>query len=262
MTDPDNDAAHAEGSQTDAAHADIGIVAALPMELAPFLDRCSRVRKYSGGEFTFRGGRYDEIRIVVVQSGPGFAKSRRATQALVDAHSPPWILSSGFCGALRPEMKIGDIVMANALVDTHGHELTVDLNLPGDTESGLHVGRFVTADEIVRTVKRKQALAETHDAIAVDLESLSVAQVAKETNTRFMAVRAVSDDLSADLPPEVLSVVGGTGSMRLGAALGAVFKRPGSVKQMWQLREAAHLAADRLASFLDGVVVQLYKAKH
>ena len=90
---------------TDLAHADIGIVCALPIEIAAFLERCNRVKKYTGGEFVFRGGFYDDIRIAVVQSGMGFAKARRATQALIDAHSPVWMLSAGFSGALLQEMK-------------------------------------------------------------------------------------------------------------------------------------------------------------
>ena len=249
-----------EQPSTDLAHADIGMVCALPMELAAFRSRCDRVRKYAGGEFKFRGGRYDEARIVIVESWLGFAKARRATQALVDAHSPPWILSAGFSGALLPGMKVGDIVMADSLVDMHGHELTVDLHLPSDHQAGLHVGRILTSDEMVRTVDEKKQLAERHDAIAVDMESLAVAQVARETKTRFLAIRVISDDCSADLPPEVLSLVGDTGTMRLGAALGSVFKRPGSIKEMWKLRQTAQHAAERLATFLDGVVTQLYQS--
>ena len=100
------------------------------------------------------------------------------------------------------------------------------------------------------------------NAIAVDMESLAVAQVCRDTKTKFLAVRVVSDDLSADLPAEILSVVGSTGTMRVGAALGSIWKRPGSLKDMWKLRETAHAAADRLATFLDGVVRQLYNAGH
>jgi adenosylhomocysteine nucleosidase len=249
--------ADAEQQAVDAAHADLGVVCALPMEMAAFLDRCERVRKYVGGPFVFRGGRYDGIRIAVVQSGMGFSKARRATLALIDAHSPPWVLSCGFCGALRPEMKVGHIVMADSIIDTHGQELRVDLHVPAEAQKGLHVGRVVTTDDIVRTIAEKQELAAQYQAIAVDLESLAVAQVCSEVKRRFLCVRAVSDDLSADLPPEVLSVMGETGSMRLGAALGAVWKRPGSVKEMWHLRENAQLAAERLASVLDGVLRQL-----
>jgi adenosylhomocysteine nucleosidase len=246
----------------DKAHADIGIACALPIEIGAFLDRCERVRKYSGGDFTFRGGVYGDIRIAIVQTGVGFERARRATQAIVDAHTPKWILSCGFSGALLPEMAVGNIVLANSIVDTHGHEFSFDLGMPEDRDKGLYVGRFVTADGIVRTVEDKRALHEEHAAIAVDMESLAVAQVCRDTKTRFMSVRAISDDMSADLPPEVLSVLGSTGTQRLGAALGAVWKRPGSVKDMWNLREKASLAAERLATFLDGVVKQLYEASH
>ena len=93
------------------------------------------------------------------------------------------------------------------------------------------------------------------------MESLAVAQVARDSGTRFLTVRSISDDLSADLPPEVLSLVGSSGTMRLGAALGSIWKRPSSVKEMWQLRESAMKASERLASFLDGVVKQLHEAQ-
>lgn len=251
-----------EPSHTDAAHADIGIVCALPMELAPFLDRCRRVRKYTGGEFTFRGGLYGEIRVVVAQSGIGFARAREATRALIEAHSPPWILSSGFCGGLRPDVHVGDIVLANSIVDQHGQELRVDMKLPGDPQDGLHLGRIVTTDAMIRTIAEKERLAGEHKAIACDMESLAVAQVCRDQHVRFLAIRSVSDDLSADLPPEVFAVVGSTGSMRFGAALGAAWKRPESVKVMWKLREQAQLASERLATFLEGTVTQLYDARH
>ncbi len=248
-----------EQIEPDLAHADIGIVCALHMELGPFLNRCEKVRKYTGGDFTFRGGRYDKIRVAVVESGVGFERARRATRALVDAHSPPWILSCGFCGALRPGMKRGDVVMADSVADTHGQMLAFDLKMP-PPPPGLHIGRLLTADHIVREIDEKRDLAERFGAIAVDMESLAVAQVCRDTGTKFLAVRAVSDDLSADLPPEVISVTGTTGSKRLGAAIGALWNRPSSIKDMWRLRGDAQHAAERLADFLDGVVVQLHQA--
>lgn len=244
----------------DHTHADIGIVCALPIEIAAFLDRCQHVKKYTGGDFQFRGGFYDGIRIAVVESGMGFARARRATQSLVDGHAPRWLLSCGFAGALRPDIPIGSIVVADSIVDQHEQSLKIDLHMPADPARGLFVGRLLTADELVRTVASKKQLGEQHSALAVDLESLAVAQVARENKIRFLAVRVISDDLSADLPPEILSVVGATGSVRLGAAIGALWKRPAAAKDMWQMREQAQSAATRLATFLDGVVVQLHSA--
>ena len=245
----------------DHAHADVGIVCALPIEMGAFLDRCQRIRRYTGGDFVFRGGRYDEVRVAIVESGVGFERARRATQALIDAHTPPWIVSAGFAGALDSEIKAGDIVMANSLADTHGNELSIDLNLSAAGQKGLHVGRIVTVDQVVRTIAAKQTLQARFGGIAVDMESLAVAQVCRETGTRFLAVRAITDDLSADLPPEILSLVGSTGTARLGAAVAAAWKRKGSIKEMWRLRESAHAAAGRLADFLDGVIKQLYAAR-
>jgi len=246
--------------QADSSHADIGIVCALRIELAAFLDRCDRVKKYTGGEFVFRGGRCGEIRVAVVESGIGFARARRATQALIEAHSPTWIIASGFSGALMPAMKVGDIVVANSLVDTHGQKLVVDLKMTANPEKGLYVGRIITTDELIRTVQKKQELAERYGAAAVDLESLAVAQVCREEKKRFLTVRTISDDMLSDLPPEVISLVGATGSMRFGAVIGAIWERPASIKKLWELRESAHVAADHLATFLGGVVAQLHEA--
>jgi adenosylhomocysteine nucleosidase len=251
-----------EAPVLDMSHADVGIVCALPIELGAFLDRCERVRKYTGSNFVFRGGTYDNIRVVVVASGTGFARARRATQALLDAHSPKWVLSCGFAGALVPSIKIGDIVVADSVVDAHGQSLVIDVAFPADPARGLHIGRLLTSDAIVRLVQEKRQLAERYAAIAVDMESLAVAQVCRELGVRFLSVRAISDDLSGDLPPEVLTLVGPTGTTRFGAALGAIWKRPESVKDMWKLRQSAHVAAGRLATFLDGIVTQLYNALH
>ena len=244
----------------DLAHADIGIVYATPIELAPFFDRCERVRKYTGGDFTFRGGRYGSIRIAAVQCGMGQATARKATHALLDAHTPKWVLSAGFAGALRPEMQVGDIVVPDVIYTTTGDKLTVDFRMESDPASRLHVGALVTAENIVHKVVDKQKLHIETGALAVDMESYAVADVCRETKTRFFGVRAISDDLSADLPPEVLSILGGTGSLRLGAAVGALWNRPASIKDLWRLRELANTAAERLATFLEGVVVQLHEA--
>lgn len=241
----------------DASQADIGIVCALAIEINPFLNRCERPRKYSGGDFVFRGGIYDGIRIAIVQSGVGFAKARQATQAMIDAHRPSWIISAGFSGALQPQMKIGDIVVGTSLVDTHGQQLTIDMQMPANPSQGLYVGRLVTADAIVRTVEEKRQLAERYQGLAVDLESLAVAQVCQADKIPCLAVRVISDDMSSDLPPEVTSVVGSTGTRRLGAAIGAIWNRPNSVKDMWHLRETATQSAAKLATFLDGIVIQL-----
>jgi hypothetical protein len=71
-------------------------------------------------------------------------------------------------------------------------------------------------------------------------------------------VRIISDAVDDELPPEIERLVQSkTLARQLGAATGAIFKRPSAVKDLWQLREDAIRLSDRLARFLAGVVEQL-----
>jgi len=241
----------------DASRAEIGIVCALPLEMSEFLGRCERVRKYTGGHFQFRGGLYDGIRIVVAESGTGRQRARRAAQALVDAHHPNWVLSCGFGGALQPQVSVGQIVVADRLLSLDRPPVQIDLKTPSDPEHGLHVGSILTIDQIVRTIAEKKSLAEQTGALCCDMESHAVAEFCRDAGLRSLAIRAITDDLSRDLPPEVLSVFGSTGAVRMGAVVGALWKRPSSYQDLWHLRETAVLAATKLADFLDGIVHQL-----
>lgn len=247
--------------EDDLARCDIGIVCALPLELAEFVRRCERVRTYTGGDFVFRGGRYDGIRIVVVESGAGQERARRAAQALIDAHHPQWVLSCGFAGAMDEALKVGDIVVADKLLCPSQPAIQLDFRMPADPNGAWRVGGLLTMPHIVRTVAEKRSLAAEHGALAVDMETYAVAEFCREQHQKFFAVRVCSDDLSADLPPEVLSLLGATGSMRWGAVVGALWKRPGSAQDMLKLREQATVAAEKLAVFLDGIVRQLHAAK-
>lgn len=245
----------------DLARADIGLVCALPLEIAEFLKRCTHTKSYTGGDFTFRGGRYDGIRIAVVESGTGQVRARRAVQALVDAHHPRWIISCGFAGALQPGVKIGQMLVPNRFVTPGQPELHVDVTMPHEPERGLYVGGLVTVDHIVHTVAEKKALGEEFQSVGVDMESYTIAEYCKKEHLRFFAVRTFSDDLSKDLPKEVLSLMGPTGAVRFGAVVGALWNRPSSAQDMWNLREQAITASEHLANFLDGVVKQLHAAK-
>jgi adenosylhomocysteine nucleosidase len=151
--------------------------------------------------------------------------------------------------------------MADGLVGADGSRLAIDLKVdPTSLERtpGVHVGRLLTVDEIVRLPHEKRALGEKHGALAVDMESCAVAEVCRRHRVRFLAVRIISDAVDDELPPDVRGLVKQTTrTARLGAAVGAVFRRPSSVKDMWKLREDALVASDRLARFLASTIEQL-----
>ena len=137
-------------------------------------------------------------------------------------------------------------------------EVATPTQMPADPAKGLYRGRFVTTPGIVRTVAEKRWLAARYQAVSVDMETFAVANVCQEEKVPFLAIRAMTDDLSADLPDEVHALLTSSGARRIGATLGALWNRPESAKDLWKLREQAGLAGERLARFLLGVIAQLH----
>ena len=244
-------------TEPDTARADIGIVVALAIEISPFLDRCEHVHKYTGGPFVFRGGRLGQTRIAVVETGPGAALAARGTRALIDAHHPDWVISAGFSGSIVPPVVQGDIVIGTSIRSHDGRDLKFDLRFESDPDSGLHAGSLLTAEKILRTVTEKKLAATKTGCLAVDLESFAVADVCRQEGQKFLAVRTISDDLTADLPPEALAIFAAQGYRRWGAVAGSLFRRPSSVQDLWELRSQAVRAADALAAFLPKVIPSL-----
>lgn len=239
----------------------VGFVFAVSQEAGGLIDRLSGAVGIGGAEFTIQEGGLAGRRVAVIVSGPGRKAARRAAEVLIAGHAPKWVVSTGFAGGLVEAVKRNEIVVAREIVDAAGVRVGVDVNdaLSGSAESaGVHVGRFVTVDEIVTTPEAKRALGEKHGAIAVDMESLAVAEVCAREGVRFAVVRIVSDAVGDALPAEVSNLIKQKSiAGRLGAVAGAMFNRPSSIKDIYKLKEDALIASDRLAKFLEGVVPRL-----
>jgi adenosylhomocysteine nucleosidase len=238
--------------------ADVGIVAALSIEVAPFMARLGHVRKYAGPKYSVVEGESGGKLVAMVLSGPGRKAARRAAEVLLAGHRPRWIVSAGFAGALDPALARDQIVLASEVVDPEGGRLTLDVSVPEPAGGRpIATGRLLTVDRIIRTAAEKAELRRRCSADLVDMETSAVASLCGERGIRFLSIRVISDEAGTDLPPEVLSVLGKTGSYRVGAALGALWRRPSSLKDLWALREQALGAAERLAEFLPGALARL-----
>jgi adenosylhomocysteine nucleosidase len=240
---------------------DVGLVFALGIESGGFEDLLSGVLTTRGDGFTAKQGLLNERGVVVIESGVGTLAAARGTQALLAGHKPRWVISAGFAGGLDPKLKRGDIVMVDGLAEASGRRLAIDLRVPAESlmsTRGVHVGRLLTVDSVVRSTDEKRALGKRHEAVAVDMESWAVGEVCRQAKTRCIAVRVISDAVDDELPHEVERLLRQTTrSARLGAVAGAIFRRPSSVKDMLKLKENALVASDRLAKFLSGIIGQL-----
>ncbi len=241
---------------------DVGLVFALSNESGGLEDLLAGVVTTRGEGFVARHGLWRQRHVVLVLSGAGRAAAARATDALILGHRPGWVISAGFCGGLSPEVKRHDIVVASSSADAAGNVVELDAGKLAPVlaawKSGVHVGRLLTVDQIVRRPDQKRSLGEKHQAIAADLESLGVAEVCRRQGVPFLAIRVVSDAVDDELPREVERLTRQkTRAARWGAAFGAILNRPGSLKDMYRLRENALVASDRLARFLAATIEHL-----
>src|SRR5438105_4614200 len=76
--------------------ADVGIVAALPLEVGDLIDRLRGVRKYQAASVSVIEGESHGKIVVVAVAGVGRPAARRATGVLLAGHRPSWIISAGF----------------------------------------------------------------------------------------------------------------------------------------------------------------------
>jgi len=208
-----------------------------------------------------RAGKLDGREVVIVESGVGAAAAAKATRAAIEFYQPRWVVSAGFAGALHEDLRRGHVLMADNVACETGEQLSVGLKLQPEVlaaTKGLHVGRLLTVDRLVRHATERHELHEKHAALACDMETFAVAQACRDSGTRLLSVRIVSDAVDDELPPEIEHLLSQKSlAGKIGAAAGAVMRRWGAAKDLWNLREDALKASDRLAKFLQGVVGQL-----
>jgi adenosylhomocysteine nucleosidase len=240
--------------------ADVGIVAALSLEVGFLIDQLGSVRKYSGPRHSVIEGTCAGKLVVVVVAGPGRTAARRGAELLLTGHRPRWLLSVGFAGALDPALRRYAIVMPNEVIDLEAHRYAIDVAVPPAGEAGsprIAAGRLLTVDRIIVTAAEKAELRRRYEANFVDMETAAVAALCSERGVRFLAIRVISDEAGIDLPSDVVTLLTHTGSYRVGAALRALWKRPSRIKELWALHEHAQEAADRLAKFTVAALARL-----
>ncbi len=237
----------------------LGFVFALAIEAGCFVDTLSQVRVTRGDGFTARQGRHGDRQVVLVESGTGAERAAHAAQAMIYAYRPRLVVSAGFAGGLDPRARRQDLVVATSLVNISGGQIELDpAAIAPWLEEGrdLHRGRLLSLDRVVRRRDEKQQLSRLHDALAVDMETFAVAQVCRQRAVDFLAVRAISDAVDDELPPDIGKLLAQRSfAGQLGAALGSIFRRPASVKDLFNLHQNALASSSRLAKFL-GMLVQ------
>ncbi len=243
---------------------DVVVLFALGVESAGFKESLESPTPVKMENRTVTVGKLGQRTVGVVETGVGRKAAAAAARDVMDIVGPTWIVSAGFAGGLVSDLKRGHVVMANCVGDLEGSEVKIPLNLTAEqieATQGLASGKLLTVDKIIRTVEEKRELGEKHTAVAVDMETLAIAQACAEKETMLISVRIISDTVDQPLPKDLEKLMSQkTTSGMLGAAAATIFNRPGSIKDMWNLNAMANKASDKLAGFLGGVLPQLEQA--
>lgn len=235
------------------------IVAALELEAAPLRDRLADPTTFRPGGLAVSVGRLGETTVAIVAGGVGEHAASRATRLVIDGHRPSRVLAVGLCGGLSPSLQRSSLFVPDAVIAANGTD-RLPLEIPAwlRDQSLITGGTLVTSDRVVCSPSDKSMLRDRIGAAAVDMESLGVAREAAVRGIPAIAVRVVCDAVDDAIPEDIAKLLAfGSGARQAGAAVRLAWRRPSALMELAELRERAHLAADRLASVLGQLVTTL-----
>ena len=175
----------------------IAIIAALEREVHPLIrDWPTTGAHYDGRDFTVYESKY----AVVVCGVIGPEAARRAAEAIIVKYSPDIVISAGVAGALVPNLRVGETIFPVTVVDTQdgSHHETAIKNAP---VANTPLGRTILASyPEIAGAEKKQALAKSYSAQAVDMEAAAVARATQTHGIAFIAIKSISDEHDFAMP--------------------------------------------------------------
>ena len=167
---------------------------------------------------------------LVALSGGRSEMARQRAQALLD-QGASGLVSFGIAGGLDPDLKAGDLVIASHVTSASGTYAADAGWLAALTAAlpGARCGHVLGSDEILHHSSQKAGAFRATGALAVDMESHIVADVAQAAGRPYAVIRAIADKADFDLPMMVAQGLTADGKPNLGPILVGLARAP------WQL---------------------------
>ena len=237
------------------AAVDVALIVNESVEAGSMLDLMTGVLKIHSQEFRLYRGLCEGRHVLVAQVSGGAARASRVTQSVIRAHRPEWVIATGFAIPLKSQLKGQDLLMASRLVDTQGRCLKIDVDESAANTGAFQCGTLLTLDQLPATENQRRSLGDTHGADAADTTSLGIAEACRDAGVCCLVVRIVRENMEESPPREIQhSRRQNSVSARLGSLVGGTLRRPGTVRDWFQHKQAALNSADHLATFLKGVI--------
>lgn len=219
-----------------------GVVAALDVEartLGP------AVRRHDGLSTLADGA-------LLVVSGMGGALAAIAARRLVDA-GVSGLMSFGMAGGLDPRLSAGCVVLPREVISRDGARFPTDeawRARMSDAVARLRrvaAGNLLTSTAVIDTVADKAAAFRDTGAVAADMESFAIAEVAASHGMPFIAVRVIVDTAEDVLPAAVVTA-NVQGRVSIGRLLRGLAAAPTDVVALLRLLRRYRAASQSLAA--------------
>ncbi|MFT8470511.1 MAG: 5'-methylthioadenosine/adenosylhomocysteine nucleosidase [Oenococcus sp.] len=193
----------------------IGIITPMEEEKRDLLAALDSISSDQIGGQDFSQGTMFGKDVILTESGIGKAQAAMATGVLLDRYQPDIVVNTGSAGGLASGLHIGDQVIAERLAyhDVYNTKFAgsvgfvpgkplyyeSDAKLVADFQEAnpeAKTGLVVSGDSFVMGNMKTQIVTNFPDAMAVEMEGASVAQIAYDFGVPFIVLRAISD--SAD----------------------------------------------------------------
>ena len=198
----------------------IAILGAMVEEVEPFLSSDnSEFKKYNEVVYagnTYHEAKYKDLDIVLAYSKIGKVFSALSASTMIEKFGCEMLLFTGVAGAISPDLKIGDLIVATKLcqhdldITAFGHPFgyvpegkvfvesskeLIDIAKDVAKKRGINLkeGIIATGDQFIADQDKKEWIAKTFDADALEMEGASVAVVCDSLNIPFFILRAISD---------------------------------------------------------------------
>ena len=219
----------------------IGIICALPQEAAALTSY-----HLQRGKPTLIDDKY-----LVCLSGMGRKNASHAAKALLD-HNAEALLSWGFAGGLSSELPCGAIILPRVLLTANAIEYLVDATWHQKTQMQLskyfvlNIGTLTENNGVVVNPTEKAAKYKQSGAIAVDMESVAIAEIANNARKPCLVVRVVFDDFRTTVPSSILSSMNDRGELNIAKMAQSIMKNPIQFFNIIQLALASFRAKKKL----------------
>jgi len=232
----------------------IGVVAALAAEarvLGPAVKQIGGVRRLSDGT-------------LLDVSGMGCTAATLAAARLIDAGASA-LMSFGLAGGLDPELAAGSVVFPSEVISSDGARFATSaqwrerLTAAMLTQRPVAGGKLLTRAQAIDTVADKAAAFRETGAVAVDMESLAVAQVASAHHLPFIVARVIVDTAADVLPRAVVAASLG-GQVRIWRLIGGLALAPVELGALIRLASRYRAATRSLTAVARAVLLTRYES--